>query len=82
MLRGPQHFDLLLSDLIMPRDTSGLALRRQARALRRGLKVLLTTGYAGAEALPAGEFPILPKPFRPAELGRAIAELLARDPPV
>ncbi|HTV90029.1 MAG TPA: ATP-binding protein [Stellaceae bacterium] len=81
LLRGPQHFDLLFSDLVMPHGMSGLALAHRARALRPGLKVLLTTGYAGAETLPAREFPILPKPFRPAELGEAIAELLAGDPP-
>ncbi|MBV8088578.1 MAG: hypothetical protein JO139_03235 [Alphaproteobacteria bacterium] len=36
---------------------------------------LLTTGHAGMESIEEG-FPIIYKPFRPAELGRMVATLL------
>lgn len=79
MLRSPEQVDLLFTDLVMPGGISGLALARQARAMRPGLHVLLTTGYAGAEASAAEEFPIIAKPFRSAELSVAIAQVMARE---
>ncbi|MBV8776755.1 MAG: PAS domain-containing protein [Alphaproteobacteria bacterium] len=71
---GP--IDLLFTDLVMPGGISGMALARQARLMRPGLPVLLTTGYAGPEAPEAGEFPLIAKPFRAADLSRAVAQLL------
>ena len=60
----------------MPGSLSGLALARQARTIRPDLRVLLTTGYARPELAPGDEFPIIAKPFRSAELSRAIARLI------
>jgi hypothetical protein len=60
---------------------SGLALAREAQLIRPGLKALLTTGYAGLEGSGVEEFPIIRKPFRAAELGRIVAELIANDQP-
>ena len=77
-LEGPQQIDLLFTDVVMPGGTSGLALARQARRIRPALRVLLTTGYAGSEAPASGEFALIAKPFRVAELSRMIAGLLAR----
>ncbi|MBV9150581.1 MAG: PAS domain S-box protein [Alphaproteobacteria bacterium] len=79
VLRGPDTIDLLFTDLVMPGGMSGVTLAREAQAIRPGLRVLLTTGYAGADAPPTAEFPIISKPFRSAELGRVIARLL-REP--
>ena len=75
-LRGSEPIDLLFTDLIMPGGMSGVTLARQAQAIRPGLRVLLTTGYAGPDAPPTDEFPMIAKPFRAAELGRAIARLI------
>jgi hypothetical protein len=44
--------------------------------MRPGLRVLLTTGYAGLETPDTDEFPIISKPFRSAELSLAIARLI------
>ena len=79
VLRSPEQVDLLFTDLVMPGGMSGVALARQARAMRPGLHVLLTTGYAGAEASAADEFPIIAKPFRSTELSMAIAQAMARE---
>jgi PAS domain S-box-containing protein len=75
LLRRAGQIDLLFTDLVMPEGMSGVALARQAQAIRPGLRVLLTTGYAGLET-PADEFPILAKPFRSADLSRAVARLI------
>lgn len=79
LLKSPEQLDLLFTDLVMPGGISGVALARQAQAMRPGLHVLLTTGYAGVEASAAGEFPIISKPFRSAELSLAIARVIAHD---
>ena len=77
-LRSAEPVDLLFTDLVMPGGISGVALARQAQAMRPGLRVLLTTGYAAVEADATDEFPIIAKPFRSAELSETIARLLAR----
>lgn len=79
LLKGPEQLDLLFTDLVMPGGISGVTLARQAQAMRPGLHVLLTTGYAGVEAGAVGEFSIISKPFRAAELSQAIARVIARE---
>jgi CheY-like chemotaxis protein len=81
ILRSDEAIDLLLTDIVMPGGKSGVQLATEARALRPGIKVMLTTGYSG-EALarhwsetPA--FPILCKPFRAAELAARLREILS-----
>ena len=81
-LRSAEFIDLMFTDLVMPGGISGVALARQARLLRPALKVLLTTGYAGLESAGAEEFPLLRKPFRPAELSRAVAEMIGAAAPL
>src|SRR5204863_523258 len=75
-LKAGEPFDLLLTDLIMPGDKSGVDLAREAVALRPELPVLLSSGYTGdvlslAEETP---WPLLRKPYGPDQLARAIAE--------
>ena len=70
-------FDLLLTDLIMPGDKSGVDLAREAVALRPDLPVILSSGYTG-DVLSAAEdtpWPLLRKPYGPEQLARAIAEV-------
>jgi CheY-like chemotaxis protein len=76
VLQAGEPFDLLLTDLIMPGDKSGVDLAREAVALRPGLPVILSSGYTGdvlslAEEAP---WPLLRKPYGPEQLARAIAE--------
>jgi PAS domain S-box-containing protein len=73
--------DLLFTDLVMPNGVSGVALAREAQRLRSGLKVLMTTGYAGPDAPGVEGFPMIAKPFYRSELSRLVAELLGdREP--
>ncbi|HEX5454456.1 MAG TPA: PAS domain-containing protein [Stellaceae bacterium] len=76
VLRRPGPLDLLFTDIVMPGGLSGVALARRARTIRPGIRVLLTTGYAGLETAGADEFSMILKPFRPAELSRRVAALI------
>jgi len=80
MLQRPDLIDLLFTDLVMPGGMSGVVLARRAQVMRPGLRVLLTTGYAGLEAPATDEFPIISKPFRSAELSLAITRLIGHTP--
>ena len=73
-----QHNDriqLLFTDVMMPDHMNGIDLAREARRCRPDLKVLLTSGYAGFDR-GANEFPMLPKPYRRAELAKRVRATL------
>jgi PAS domain S-box-containing protein len=78
LLSRSERVDLLFSDVVMPEGMRGDELARRARALRRGLRVLLTSGYAKPEG--AGRLDetlrLLAKPYRQEELARAIRSAL------
>ena len=77
ILNAGEPFDLMLTDLIMPGDKSGVDLAREAVALRPGLPIILSSGYTG-EVLSAAEetpWPLLRKPYGPQQLAQTIAEL-------
>ncbi|HJU20148.1 MAG TPA: ATP-binding protein [Stellaceae bacterium] len=68
--------DLLIADLVMP-EMDGIELLRRARAEHPHLAALLVTGYAKDRALPeTPDIEVLRKPFRLAELGARVDELL------
>jgi CheY-like chemotaxis protein len=76
-LKGAQTYDLLFSDVIMPGGVSGLELARRALTERPDLKVLLTSGYIGAEATAwASEYPMIDKPYEPPALAARIRSVL------
>ncbi|WP_420242026.1 response regulator [Roseiterribacter gracilis] len=64
----------VFSDVTMP-GMSGPQLAEAARGRRPGLRVLLTTGYAGDVELPRGAA-LLRKPYRRADLATRIRALL------
>ena len=76
---GPEKFDLILTDLIMP-HLSGLDLAREALALRPEIPILGCTGHAEFSSLDKtrglGIREIIVKPLIPAELAGAIRRLL------
>jgi signal transduction histidine kinase len=62
MLMSDEKFDLLFSDVVMPQGISGIELARQAKRLRNGLKIVLTSGNAADVLARHGaedEFPII-----------------------
>jgi CheY-like chemotaxis protein len=70
-LRSDVRIDVLFSDILMPGGMNGCQLAVEAKRIRPGIKVLLTTGYAD-EMFKARdidpELPILEKPYRREDL--------------
>jgi len=66
-----EPFDLLLLDLKMP-GLSGMDVLQQVKSLHPDLLVLVITGYAtvesAVEAMKAGAYDFIPKPFTPDQL--------------
>jgi CheY-like chemotaxis protein len=79
ILSSGLHFELSLSDIVMPNGMSGVELAREARRLRSDIKILLTSGYAGhvlKRHKAVGEFPLIEKPFRLTDLARRVHSML------
>ncbi len=75
MLKSDKVFDVLFSDIVMPRGMNGIELAREAKRLRNNIKILLTSGYAEDALARHGalnEFMVLKKPFYRADLARCI----------
>jgi CheY-like chemotaxis protein/two-component sensor histidine kinase len=68
-------FDVLVTDQRMPCMT-GIELIRRVRFLKLNLPAVLITGYTDAIDPGASALPVLAKPFRAAELARAVAEAI------
>jgi two-component system, NtrC family, sensor kinase len=77
-----ESFDLLLTDIVMPGPSDGVALARRAREIFPALPVILMTGYSErlrtGEAIP-GE--LILKPFTPRDLAEAMQRALASAGP-
>lgn len=77
------EFDLVITDMMMPGKVDGLALARIARERWPRLAMLLTTGFADVDDAGDGkpmEFDVLRKPYRKADIARALRATLAADP--
>jgi PAS domain S-box-containing protein len=73
-------FDLVLSDMVMPGRVDGGELARQVSERWPDIAVLLTSGFAGDPATwSAIRVPVLRKPYRKAELAKAIRAVLAGE---
>jgi CheY-like chemotaxis protein len=75
--------DLLLTDVVMPRQMSGRALAERLKAERPDLRVLYTSGYNMELGDEAGQLPpgthFVQKPYRIEELLQAVRAALADD---
>jgi CheY-like chemotaxis protein len=73
--RDPASVDVLFTDLVMP-GTTGLELAEWVRETHPGIEVVLTSGYStpdtGDERVRMADFSFVPKPYRLAELARAL----------
>ncbi len=79
-----EKIDVLFSDIIMPGGMDGFDLAREAVARQTTLKILLSSGFPegfgdAKRVLP--EYRLLSKPYRRADLARAMRELLDTRPP-
>jgi CheY-like chemotaxis protein len=81
ILRQPDLVDVLVTDLTMPGD-DGIALIRQARAIRSDLPAILLTGYAeqvtSVTTIAGGNFHVLRKPVESDRLIQELELLLAK----
>lgn len=78
VLKSERPVDLLLSDVIMPGGVNGVELARAAVTLRPGIKVLLSSGFAGESvdrAIAEGAWPFLRKPYLQAELAAHLQQI-------
>jgi CheY-like chemotaxis protein len=72
-------FDLLFTDVVLPKGMSGVELSQRAVRLCPGLKVLLTSGYSEEVFEHHGRpenIPLLPKPYRRKQLADALSQVL------
>jgi signal transduction histidine kinase len=78
IIRNGQRIDLLFSDIVMPGGMNGFDLINQARDIRRGLKALVTSGYANIHrpGTDRPDVPLLLKPYRRADLAKCIRRAL------
>jgi CheY-like chemotaxis protein len=82
ILRRGDPVDLIFTDVVMPGGYTGVQLALEARKLRPGMKVLLTSGYTG-EALARyqterADLPLIEKPYRQADLAAKLREVLQK----
>ncbi|MBM0206962.1 response regulator [Micromonospora sp. STR1s_5] len=79
-LNGLERIDILFSDVIMPGGMNGSQLADEARRIRPGLKILLTSGYVAdldeGQVIGHGDLPVLSKPYRRDELARSLRLVL------
>ncbi|MBN2706507.1 MAG: response regulator [Deltaproteobacteria bacterium] len=79
---GRERFDLLLLDMIMEKNYSGLTVYRQALKIYPRQKAIVVSGFSVSEEVNAvlalGGGAYLRKPFSLVELGRAVQRELAR----
>ena len=78
MLEAGDEADLVLSDIVMPGELSGVGLLRIVRQRWPLLPVVLMTGYS-EELVPKEVARLLPKPFAVADLVAALEEELTRS---
>ena len=80
LIRGGARIDLLFSDIVMPEGMNGVELSAEARRIRPGLKVLLTSGYTGTALAGQTKLPdhvaIIPKPYRLEDLAWKLRQVL------
>ena len=80
IVQGDEPIDLLFSDVVMPGGMNGFELISKARAIRGGLKALVTSGYANVHRPGADrpDVPLLLKPYRRGDLAQCIRMALDR----
>jgi PAS domain S-box-containing protein len=80
LLERQARVDLLFTDVVLPGGVTGADLAREALALRPGLSVLFTTGYARDAIVHHGRLDpgvhLITKPFSYADLAQKVRDVL------
>ena len=78
-MEGPHHFDVVVTDLNMPR-LSGLDVARTVHATQPSMPIILVSGFLSGEAIPPSEESgireTLSKPFTARQLSAALRRVL------
>jgi CheY-like chemotaxis protein len=74
-----QSFDLVISDIVMAGTLDGLGLAHAIREQNSRLPVLLLTGYSQRAEEARGEFIVMRKPVKLAELSRTASRMIAES---
>ncbi|HVV33380.1 MAG TPA: ATP-binding protein [Vitreimonas sp.] len=75
LIDGGLEFDVLLTDVVMPRGMNGAELAAEVRRRRPHARAILSTGYAEQDVAPQGAL-ILRKPYTVPELFAALRSAL------
>jgi CheY-like chemotaxis protein len=85
LLERQMRVDLLFSDVVLPDGLTGAQVSAQARAIRPGLKVLFTTGYARTAIIHHGHLDkgvhLITKPFSLNDLAAKVCDVLDTSAP-
>ncbi len=73
ILRGDPAYDVLFTDIRMPGEIDGWQLAEEARVLIPGLKIIFATGLNDDAGWKKPEDHMLAKPYRKADLLKALA---------
>jgi CheY-like chemotaxis protein len=80
VVRSHEKIDLLFTDVVMPGGLNGTELAHEARRLRPGLPVLLTTGFVAlgsdAPVILDDDLPMLRKPYQQPQLAQTLRDVL------
>jgi PAS domain S-box-containing protein len=79
ILRREAPVDVLFTDIVMPGSMNGIELAREARRLRPGIRVLLSSGYTRPDLLAGDESKFIPKPYQMAELDRQLRAMISPE---
>lgn len=79
ILREKIHFDVLITDVIIPGGMNGFELAEAAIRLQPGLRVIYLTGFVNLPRRQMAQLrgKLVHKPVRPTELEREVRSLLA-----
>lgn len=80
VLDDAEHFDLLVTDVVLPGDMHGRDVAREVTRLMPGIKVLYMSGYAENSIIHQGRLDpgvrLLMKPYRQEALAQAVRDAL------
>ncbi len=81
LMAGPDHFDMVVTDVQMPGALDGVALARRVREIDPSIPVIYMTGIPeslfGARPFGPREY-FIRKPYGPSEMLQAIRQLFAK----
>jgi len=79
ILNRNTRIDVLFTDIVMPEGINGIELAREARRLRPGLGIILSSGYSRTGVPTEADVVFLPKPYQLPELARHLEQLIANQ---